>query len=125
MTEREDRPLQGTEKPAPRPRPTSPWLPLTLLTVALLIALGFQTYRLFRDRSTLQAQLAQQPASLEAASKVRSQLESIATRVQQLAQQGNPNAAAIVAEFARRGVAITPGRATQTPGVAPAPASSK
>jgi hypothetical protein len=61
---------------------------------------------------------------------MRLQLDGIARRTYELAQQGNPGASAIVEQLARRGIRIQPGTppapgTPAVPGAAPAPAPSK
>ena len=51
---------------------------------------------------------ARQEAPIQQAGKVRAQLDSIAKRTLELAQQGDAGAATIVEELARRGVTINP-----------------
>jgi hypothetical protein len=91
------------------------WLAVFLLAGAMLAWLGFQTFQLARERSTLHTIRANQEATIVQAQRVRSQLDSIARRTLELAQQGNPGAAAIVDQLARRGITINP--------AAPAPAA--
>jgi hypothetical protein len=84
------------------------WPTVALLTIALLAWAGFQTFQLARERSILQRVKAGQEAPLQQAAKVRAQLDSIAKRTLELAQQGNAGAATIVEELAKRGVTINP-----------------
>lgn len=84
------------------------WPAVTFLTIALLTWVGFQTFQIVRERVALQRLKTGQEASLRQAGKVRAQLDSIARRTLELAQQGNPGAAAIVEELAKRGVTINP-----------------
>jgi hypothetical protein len=96
-----------------------PWLALFLLTLAMMGWLGFQTFQLVRERTNLETIKANQETSIAQAQRVRSQVDSIARRTFELAQQGNSGAAAIVEQLARWGVTINP--ASPTP--APAPGS--
>jgi len=86
----------------------SPWPALTLVVLAVLAWFAFQTAQLVRERASLQAVRASQDATLVQAEKLRAQLDSIASKTLELAQHGNPNAALIVQELARRGVSINP-----------------
>ena len=86
----------------------SPFLPLLLLTIALLLWVGFQTTQLWRERSNLQTVRANQEAPIEQSTKLRSQLDSIARRTAELAGQGNTGARTIVEELRKRGITINP-----------------
>ena len=97
-----------------------------LLATAMLVWLGFQTFQLARERSTLGTIKVNQETTIAQAQRVRGQLDSIARRTLELAQQGNAGAAAIVEQLARRGVAINPSApATPSPGPGSPPAPSK
>ena len=115
------------EFPGPARDPlTRLWLAVFLLATAMLVWLGFQTFQLARERSTLETIKVNQETTIAQAQRVRGQLDSIARRTLELAQQGNAGAAAIVEQLARRGVAINPSApATPSPGQGPAPAPSK
>lgn len=101
----------------------SPWPALALLAIAVGTWLGFQTVQLLRERGVLQTARAAQEPTIEQAQKLRAQLDSIAKKTLELAQQGNSSAALIVEELARRGVTINP--SSSTPPAGSAPASSK
>lgn len=103
-----------------RPR-VDPWPAIALLTVAVVAWLAFQTVQLARERGTLQTVKATQEPTIEQAQKLRAQLDAIAKKTLELAQQGNSGAALIVEELARRGVTINPNQ----PAATPAPAPSK
>jgi hypothetical protein len=102
-------------------RSPDPWPALVLLVVSVVAWLGFQTVQLSKERRDLQVVRAAQEPTMEQAQKLRAQLESIARRTLELAQQGNPGAALIVEELARRGVTINQGPPTTPAGPAPAP----
>jgi hypothetical protein len=69
---------------------------------------AFQTYQLVREQGVLQSVRVAQEPTIEQAKKLRAQLEIISKKLLELAQQGNPGAAQIVEELARRGVTINP-----------------
>ena len=100
-------------------RSPDPWPALVLLVVTVVAWLGFQTVQLSKERRDLQAVRAAQEPTMEQAEKLRAQLNSIARRTLDLAQQGNPGAALIVEELARRGVTISQGPPTTPAGPAP------
>lgn len=89
-------------------------LAFVLLTIALLVALGYNTFYLARERQNLRTIRENQQAPLRQAERVRAQFDSIVKRTLQLAQQGNPNASMIVESLARRGITVNPGPAPQT-----------
>jgi hypothetical protein len=91
------------------------WPAVTLLTIALLTWLGFQTFQIARERGALQRVKASQEAPLQQAGKVRAQLDSIARRTLELAQQGHAGAAGIVEELAKRGLTINPNAPSPPP----------
>ena len=105
----------------PEPRHSDPWRAVALLTVAFVAWLSFQLVQHVRERSTLQAVRTAQEATIGQAQRIRGQFESITKGTLELAQQGNPGAALIVEELARRGVKISPG----SPFGSAAPAPSK
>jgi hypothetical protein len=118
--------LDETEPAPPRPPAAlSPWPLLTLLVAACLCWFAFQTWHLQREHRNLLEIRANSVAPLDQARKRRAQLESIMRRTYELAQQGNPGAALILQELARRGVKINPPPAAGTPPGAPAPAPPK
>ena len=92
-----------------RPKDTySPFLPLLLIAATLLILTIFQSTQLIRERSALNQVKINQDNPIQESQKVRSQLESIAKKTAQLAEQGNPNARLIVEELKKSGVTINP-----------------
>lgn len=66
---------------------------------------------IFTERQALLASTAQLAPQAEAATKVRTSIDSIAADVKRLADGGNANARVIVDELARRGVTINPNSA--------------
>jgi hypothetical protein len=84
-----------------------------LLTLTMLVSLGFNTFSLVRERRSLIAIRDNQQVTIQQAERVRAQLDSIARRTLELAQQGNSGAAIIVEQLARRGLTIDPGPGPQ------------
>ena len=107
-------------EPGSRQERRSPWLAVTLVTVAMVAWFAFQTYQLVRERSALESVKAAQEPTIAQAQKLRAQLDTISQKTLELAQQGNPGAALIVEQLARRGVTIKP-----NPTGPPAPGSPK
>jgi hypothetical protein len=81
-------------------------LSVCLVVVAFFLWTGFQTTQLLREHGTLKAIRASQEAPVQEATKLRTQLDSIARGTQELANQGNSNAKTIVAELQKRGITI-------------------
>ena len=106
---------------APPPAPAAPTWPVLVLALAVLVAIGYQTFNLVREHSQLQTARTLQTTPYEQARRMRAQLDGIARRTYELAQQGNPGASAIVEQLARRNIRIQPGTAP-APGAPPAPA---
>jgi hypothetical protein len=127
---------EGPEPPLTGPptdavRAPAPTWPVLVLALGVLLAIGYQTFNLVREHSQLQNARTLQQGPYEQARRMRTQLEGIARRTQELAQQGNPGASAIVEQLARRGVRIQPGPppgsgtaapSSGTPATTPAPA---
>jgi|SRR6185503_2874080 len=107
-------------EPESRQERPSPWLAVTLMTIAMVTWFAFQTYQLVRERGVLQSVKVAQEPTIEQAKKLRTQLEAISKKTLELAQQGNAGASLIVEELARRGVTINPNLPAT-----PAPAPSK
>lgn len=85
----------------------SAFLPLVVLSAALMLWLGFQSVQLIGERSNLVATQDSQEASVIAAAQVRSSLDALASSTKKLADQGNSNAKTIVEELAKRGITIS------------------
>lgn len=86
----------------------SPLYPLLLALIAFTGFLGFQTAELLHDRSTIARVHQAQDQAYAESSKLRQQLNTLAGKTALLARQGNSDAKAIVAAFARQGVNMTP-----------------
>ncbi|MCE2947631.1 MAG: hypothetical protein ACK515_03165 [bacterium] len=109
-------------------RSATPFVPLLLVMIGLLIWSGAQMYQLFSERSTLKTLLANQAAPFAASQKLRGQLDAVASGTQRLADQGNQNARIVVEELRKRGITINPAAAPvelPTPGGVPAGGASK
>lgn len=101
-------------------RARSPFVPLLLLSAALLLAFGFETAQRLRERQTLQAAHASQQQTVDNAGKLRASLDALAADTQRLADAGNANAVLLVNELRKRGITIN--AAAQA--AAPVPAAS-
>jgi len=94
----------------PNPSARSPFVPLLIALVALALLVLSQTFSLIRDREILSAARDGQNAAFGEAGRMRQQLEVLAGKTAELAQKGDADAKAIVADFAKRGVNIVPPR---------------
>jgi hypothetical protein len=86
----------------------SAFWPLLIICVATVSWGGFQSYQLVREHEALKKLHANQEGLVQNAVKLRAQLDGIAADTQRLADAGNANAQAIVAELRRRGITINP-----------------
>jgi hypothetical protein len=86
--------------------PTSPFIPLLLLTIAVTGLLLFETWGLFEDRAALASLRVGQTPAYREAQRLQGQLEGMAIGLAQLAIKGNPNAQLIVAALRSRGITI-------------------
>jgi hypothetical protein len=81
-------------------------IPLALVVLGFVFMVGFQTVQLVRERGNLfEVQLAQEP-TVQEGTKLRQQLDSLATRTAQLAESGNAGAKAVIDEMRRQGITI-------------------
>ncbi len=89
-------------------QPAGPGLlvPVALAVLTLFIWTGFQAIQLVRERETLIKIRSNQENPVQEATKLRAQLDSILRGTSELANQGNPNAKAIIAELQKRGITI-------------------
>lgn len=89
----------------------SPFLPLALLTLAVVAWFGYQTVQLLGERSAQHKAIGDQEQVVQNANKMRAQLDALAAETQRLADQGNPNAKLLVEELRKRGITINPNAA--------------
>jgi len=89
-------------------RTSSPFVPILVVALALVLWFGFQTVMLVRESSALSTARDNQEAQVQAANKVRQALDAVARDTAKLADKGNPNARLIVEELRKRGVTINP-----------------
>ena len=97
--------VHGDERQQP---PRGFGLPITILTIAFLVLVVFQTSQLIRERDALEAMAESQTQSHDQAQKVIAQLDTIAQNTLKLAEAGNANAKALIDQLAAQGVSITP-----------------
>ena len=90
----------------PQPKAHTAFVPVLLCALALLLALGWQTYLLATERDSLQAAHFGQQQTVDNAGKLRASLDALAADTQRLADTGNASAALLVTELRKRGVTI-------------------
>ena len=86
----------------------NPSIAVLLLVLAVLLQMGIAGYRTYTDKQVLQDAMAQQEEAFGEIRKVRQQLNSIAGKTLQLAQQGNANAAGVIEQMRAAGVNFSP-----------------
>jgi hypothetical protein len=84
----------------------SPFLPLLLVVLSLLAWLAFQGVQLGLEQRQLKLAQSSLEAQHEAALKLRSALDTLATATAKLAAEGNANARVVVEELRKRGITI-------------------
>jgi len=82
----------------------SPFIPLLIVLVALVVLDGAQIISGVHDRANLNAALSGQDTPYNESERMRQQLETLAGKTAALADKGDADAKLIVAEFAKRGV---------------------
>lgn len=102
-------------EPLTSDRNCSVFAPLAVGMLAMLIWAGFQTSQMVRERGRLKQVYASQKTPLQAAQKMRTQMDVIASGTLKLASQGNANAKMIIQALADRGITIDPKVKTQAP----------
>lgn len=89
----------------------SVFVPVLLLALALVGWVGFQTVQLVGERQQLTLLHASQNAQVDAATKLRASLDTMASATARLADAGNVNARLLVDELRKRGITINPSAA--------------
>ena len=95
------------ETPADSAR-RAPFVPLLMISLAVLAWAVFQSVMLVRDYDSYLKMRASQQPQMEAATKLRQKLQGIARDTAKLAEGGNANAKLIVDQLRKRGVNISP-----------------
>jgi uncharacterized protein YoxC len=91
------------------------FIPMCLLAVAWTLWAVFQMIMLFQESSNLKTLKANQEPTVQQATKLRAQLDSIAAETAKLAAKGNSGAQTIVDALKKRGITIDP-NAKRVPG---------
>jgi len=87
----------------------SPFVPMTLMVLTLVLMMGFQMFQALKERRVLRDRFEQQVSTLQEAKKVRAQLDTIAKQTYQLSVKGNQNAAKIVEQMKKAGFTFNTG----------------
>ena len=96
-------------------RQYSPFAPLLLGLITLVMWFGFQTAQLLKERENLTTLRTNQTTIYGNAQKMRAQLDARAAETAKLALAGNANAAQIVNALKARGITIDPSKASPAP----------
>ena len=101
----------------PEPTAYTAFLPLLLISLALLFWSVFQTVQLVSESKAMKEAIGNQETLMQNATKLRASLDAIAGQTKKLAEQGNPNAQLLVDELKKRGITINAdaGQAKSTP----------
>jgi len=98
-------------------RAYSPFVPLLLVIISLILMLGFQLAQLQREHSVLRQSSANVSSSITEAQKVRTQFKSIVKGTARLAAEGNQSATSLIQQLRSKGITVGP--ATSKKGVSP------
>jgi hypothetical protein len=83
-------------------------LPVALLSIGFLAAIGFQTVQLVRDRGNLANVYAGQQSAVEQTLRLRNSVDSFAGETASLAQQGDGSAKQVVDTLRNLNINIRP-----------------
>jgi hypothetical protein len=83
-------------------------IPLALVVLGFFIMIVFQTVQLFREHGQIDSVRAAQEPTIQEGTRLRQQLDSLASKLAQLADAGNANAKAIIDELRRQGITVKP-----------------
>jgi len=100
---------------ASMPRQNAVYIPIVIGLIALVGFLGFQMVELWQAHGALVTQRESQNSAVEAADKMRNQLNTVAAKTAELAQKGDSDAKAVVDAYAKRGLQFVPPKQPGTP----------
>ena len=83
------------------------WLPVVLIALSLFALMAFETAYAVHDRQALADQKRSQEAVVQEGSKLRQQLETLASKTAQLAGGGDQGAKTVVEQMKRQGINLT------------------
>jgi hypothetical protein len=96
------------EDPAERPVDRRLLLPVLLTALALFLLVALQTVQLVGGHSELSAFRTSQQANVDAANKLRQQLQVLAGQTAELANGGDAAAKDVVEEMRKQGFTLSP-----------------
>ncbi len=102
----------GTGPAVVAPKGYNAFVPLFISGLALLVFFSFLAAQAYSQRQALLAAHATQQQTVDNAGRLRASLDALAADTQRMADAGNPNAGALVAELRRRGITINAAAAT-------------
>ena len=94
-------------------------LPVSLISVVLVLFLGFQATLLVSDHTSLQQARTEQEAPLEQANKVKAQVNALTVGTLKLSKTGNKDAQNIIAELKKSGIDVNDQQPATNPTKAP------
>lgn len=103
------RPRDQSQSKNVRQNERRPFVPLLLISLTLVLAMGSQLFQALQDRRALKDRYEQQTNAVAEAKKVRGQLDTIARQTYQLSVNGNENAAGIVERMKKAGFSFSSG----------------
>lgn len=87
-------------------------LPVALIVGAFFLITAFQTAQLVREHNNLAVIYDAQEASLQQATKIRTQFQTLASETAKLAEAGDDGAKAVVSRLSAQGITIHPSGVT-------------
>jgi hypothetical protein len=83
-------------------------IPVAVLSIAFLAAIGFQTVQLLRDRSNLANVYTGQESAVQQTIRLRNSVDAFAGDTAKLAQSGDPQAKQVVETLRTQNISIRP-----------------
>lgn len=83
------------------------WLPMALIVLAVLLLAAYQTVGLVREHDALARVYTAQQPTIDQAQKMRTALQTIATKTAQLAANGDTTARDVLDSMHRAGVTVS------------------
>jgi hypothetical protein len=81
---------------------------LTIAIISIILWFSFQAFQLVRDRSNLRMVKTNQEGAMQESEKVRGQLQTLMTKVSELANQGHAGAKMVMDQLQKLGVGGAP-----------------
>ena len=97
---------EEAEEPPVTEKSGLPNVALTIAIVALILWFGFQAFQLVRDRGNLRMVKSNQDVAMQESEKVRSQFQTLVTKIAELANQGHAGAKMLLDELKKTGVGV-------------------